>query len=129
MKMFYKFNGKQKALFILTKLMVVVAVILMGILAIYMSGLELPTVESQLSFSLGVILILGLVGLAVLNRIKLLFKRASVGFLVMFLILLCFSYTIDVLLWGTGLIAIPLLIEDVIIMPLWTNFYYNKIGD
>ena len=129
MKIFYKLPPKQKRLFILSKALVILLIIIMGVIAVFASGLELPTIESQLSFSVGVILISLLILLAVLNRIKTLFKKASVGFLTVFVILLCFNYTLDVLIWGTGLISIPLLIDDVIVTPLWMNYYYNHCED
>lgn len=129
MKIFYKLPPKQKRLFILSKAMVILLIIMMGVIAVFASGLKLPTLESQLSFSVGVILISLLTLLAVLNRIKTLFKKASVGFLTVFIILLCFNYTLDVLIWGTGLISIPLLIDDVIVTPFWMNYYYNHCED
>lgn len=129
MKIFYKLPPRQKRLFILSKALVILLIIIMGVIAVFASGLKLPTIESQLSFSVGVILISLLTLLAVLNRIKTLFKKASVGFLTVFVILLCFNYTLDVLIWGTGLISIPLLIDDVILTPLWMNYYYNNCED
>ena len=128
-KMFYKFDSKHKTLYILSKLIIMVLIILMGILAVKLSGLELPTVSEQIKFAGGVVLIIVVVLMALLNRIRTLFKIKSLGFVLTFLILLAFSYTIETLVWSIGLISIPLLIDDIIINPLWINYYYDKVGD
>lgn len=128
-KMFYKFDSKHKGLYILSKLIILLTIVLMGVIAIKLSGLELPTISEQMKFAGGIVLVLGVVLMALLNRIKTLFKIKSLGFVLIFLILLAFSYTIETLIWSIGLISIPLLIDDIIITPLWINYYYDKVGD
>ena len=128
-KMFYKFDSKHKRLYVLSKLLVFIAIIIMGVVAMKASGLELPTVEEQIKFAGGIVLVAVVVLMAMFNRIKALFKIKSVGFVLTFLILLSFSYTIKTLIWSIGLISIPLLIDDIIINPLWINYYYDKVGD
>lgn len=128
-KMFYKFDSKHKRLYVLSKLFVFLAIIIMGVIAVKASGLELPTVEEQIKFGGGIVLVLVVVLMAMLNRLKTLFKIKSVGFILTFLILLSFSYTIETLIWSIGLISIPLLVDDIIITPLWINYYYDKVGD
>lgn len=128
-KMFYKFDSKHKRLYVLSKLFVFIAIVIMGVIAVKASGLELPTVEEQIKFGGGIVLVLVVVLMAMLNRLKTLFKIKSVGFILTFLILLSFSYTIDTLIWSIGLISIPLLVDDIIITPLWINYYYDKVGD
>lgn len=128
-KMFYKFDSKHKRLYVLSKLLVFIVIVIMGVVAMKASGLELPTVEEQLKFGGGIVLVVVVVLMAMFNRLRTLFKIKSLGFVIVFLILLAFSYTIKTLIWSIGLISIPLLIDDIIINPLWINYYYDKVGD
>ena len=122
---FYRMPTKKKWLYILCKIGIMLTVIAMGIIAVFASGLELPTVESQLSFSVGIVMIALVAILALTNRIKTLIKIESLSFVVIFILLLAFSYTIHYLIYAVGLISIPLLIDDMIVSPIWTNYVAN----
>lgn len=122
---FYRMPTRKKWQYVLCKAGIMMAVIAMAIIAVFASGLELPTVESQLSFSVGIVMIALVTVFALTNRLKTLIKIKSLSFVVMFVILLAFSYTIYYLIYAVGLITIPLLIDDIIITPLWTNYVAN----
>lgn len=122
---FYRMSTRKKWQYVLCKAGIMMAVIAMAIIAVFASGLELPTVESQLSFSVGIVMIALVTVFALTNRLKTLIKIKSLSFVVMFVILLAFSYTIYYLIYAVGLITIPLLIDDIIITPLWTNYVAN----
>lgn len=122
---FYRMPTKKKWLYVLCKIGIMLSVIAMSIIAVFASGLKLPTVESQLSFSAGIVMIALVAILALTNRIKTILKIKSISFVIMFIILLAFSYTIHYLIYAVGLITIPLLIDDIIITPLWTNYVAN----
>lgn len=122
---FYRMPTRKKWQYVLCKAGIMMAVIAMAIIAVFASGLKLPTVESQLSFSVGIVMIALVTVFALTNRLKTLIKIKSLSFVVMFVILLAFSYTIYYLIYAVGLITIPLLIDDIIITPLWTNYVAN----
>ena len=124
-KEFYKMPGKLKFGYILYKLLIFVFIIAMGVTAVFASGLSLPTIESQLSFSVGLVLIGIVTLLALSNRLRSLIKIKSVSFITMFLILLAFSYTINYLIYSVGLISIPLVVDDAILSPMWDNYVAN----
>ena len=65
---------RKKWLYILCKAGIMLTVIAMGIIAVFASGLKLPTVESQLSFSVGIVMIALVAILALTNRLKTLIK-------------------------------------------------------
>ena len=122
---FYRMPTRNKWLYILCKVGIMLAVIAMGIIAVFASGLELPTVESQLSFSVGIVMIALVAVLALTNRLKTLIKIKSLSFVVIFILLLAFSYTVHYLIYAVGLVSIPLLIDDMIVTPIWTNYVAN----
>lgn len=125
-KMFLSYDKKDKRKFIFSKLFIFILIGMMGYLATHFSKIELPELKHQLSFSLGWILIVIVVILALFNRLQSLFKIRSIGFLFVFLILLFFRYTIDTLVITIGLITIPLLIDDVVINPYFKYINMNK---
>ena len=122
---FYRMPTRRKWLYILCKIGIMLTVIAMGIIAVFASGLELPTVESQLSFSVGIVMIALVTVFALTNRLKTLIKIKSLSFVVIFVLLLAFSYTMHYLIYAVGLISIPLLIDDMIVTPIWTNYVAN----
>lgn len=112
--MWMKYTNKEKRQFIFAKMFVFVSIILMCILAGYITKVKLPNLESKISFGVGIIII-GIVGLiATLNRLKMIFKVKSVGFIFAFVVLLLLKGTIDFLIWSIGLVMIPLIIDDTV---------------
>lgn len=127
--MFLKYSKMDKIKFILSKLIVFVLIIIMGLLAMHFAKVDLPSAKEKLSWGVGLILIMMIVAFAYLNRLKTLFKIKSVGFLISFVILLLMRVGIDALVWGTGLVAIPLLVDDVIINNYFKYLDLTKYGD
>lgn len=120
--MWMKYTSKEKRRFIFAKIFIFVSIILMCMLAAHITKVELPTFNEKLSFGIGVIMV-GMVGLlATLNRLKVIFKIRSIGFIVTFVILLLLKSTIDYLIWSIGLVLIPLLIDDTIF-----KFYFKYL--
>lgn len=122
-EMFIHYQKKDKRKFLILKSLVLIGIILMALLSLRVSNLKLPTLEDKLSFGIGVIIIIIVVVLAFLNRIKVIFKIKSLGFLLTFIVLLLFSKVIDTLVVGVGLISIPLLLDDLVI-----NNYFKFIN-
>lgn len=128
-KMYLSYDKKDKRKFKLFKLTVFLLIILMGYLSTVFSKIELPSLKDQLNFGIGTILILIVVVLAIFNRLSILFKVKSVGFLIVFLILLFFRYHIDTLVITTGLITIPLLLDDLVINNYFKYLNVTKYWD
>lgn len=128
-KMYLSYDRKDKRKFRLSKLTVFLLIILMGYLSTVFSKIELPSLKEQLNFGSGLILILIVVVLAIFNRLSILFKVKSVGFLIVFLILLFFRYHIDTLVITTGLITIPLLLDDLVINNYFKYLNVTKYWD
>jgi hypothetical protein len=100
----------------------------MAILAAHLAKLSFPTIESQLQWGAGIILVIVIAVFAFLNRIKMLFKVKSIGFLITFIILLLLRVGIDALIYATGLISIPLLIDDIFIVNYFKYLDVVKYG-
>ena len=123
---FFKLSPKHKKWFIINKALVFLALVICLFIAVNMAGVTLPTNESKLSASLGFILIFGVMMLAFMNRISTLFKIRSMGFLVLWLLFLTLDHIIDPLKLAFGLMLIPLVIDDLILHPIWMNIWYNQ---
>lgn len=113
--MFLKYTKKDKKKFIIAKLSIFLLIVLMGYLAIKFAGLNLE-MEEKVAFGSGVILVAIVGTFAFLNRMKVLFKFKSIKFVIAFVIFLLLKVGIDALVWATGLISIPLLIDDIVIV-------------
>lgn len=90
------------------------------------SDIHIPTNVGRLTAGAGFVTTTLLFALAILNRISALFKIKSVGFFFMFLMFLSIKTIIDPLVWTTGLLFIPLLIDDIVFKPIWLNIWYNQ---
>ena len=123
---FYKLNATHKKWYIINKLIVFIALVICLFIAINLAGVSLPTNDAKLSASLGFFLVFGVMMLAFINRIGTLFKVKSVGFFVFWLVFMSLDYIIDPLKWAFGLMMIPLLIDDMILHPIWLNIWYNN---
>jgi hypothetical protein len=98
----------------------------MALIAINMAGLKLPSNESKISATFGFILVGVVLMFALLNRISILFKIRSIGFVILWSMFMLLEYIIDPLKWAFGLMMIPLLIDDMIFKPIWNNIWYNE---
>lgn len=127
--MFIKFDKTDKIKFIIAKTIIFVMILLMGLLAMHFAKVDLPSAKEKISWGLGLTLIGVIVAFAYLNRLKSIFKIKSIGFLVAFVILLLLRVSIDALVWGVGLISIPLLIDDLVITNYFKYIYLTKYED
>jgi hypothetical protein len=123
---FYKLSAHHKKLFIINQIVLFVALLIMALIAINMAGLKLPSNESKISATFGFILVGVVLMFALLNRISILFKIRSIGFVILWSMFMLLEYIIDPLKWAFGLMMIPLLIDDMIFKPIWNNIWYNE---
>ncbi len=122
------YQKKDRKKLILYKSLVIVMIIGAALLAAHINNLSLPTVEEKISWSLGVILIVIVATLAIFNRIKLLFKVKSLGFIFAVVALSLLRVGIDTLISSLWLISIPLLIDDLIIESYFKYLDIKKYG-
>ncbi len=126
LKMFLTYQKKDKIKFLTLKILVLALIVGSLFLAVYLKKIELPTMESKLSFGMGFMIALVVVVLAVFNRIRVLFKIKAIGFVTIFLILLLLKETMDTLIITIGLVTIPLVIDDIIINPYFKYLNITK---
>lgn len=124
--MFLILDKKDRKKFILHKALIIFFTLLMLPLAAHFAKVEIPNIRTGLSLGIGWTLILIIGALAILNRLKVLFKVKSMTFLVAFIIFSLLKVSIDALVYSTGLVTIPLLIDDIIINPYWKVILYRK---
>ena len=126
---FAKLSSKHKTAYIASKASVGLALGAMIPISLSAADVALPTVQSQISIGIGFVGVIAIFLLAMINRISALFKIKSMGFLVIFVIMLALKSSIDILVWSLGLMSIPLLIDDAIITPIWNNIWYKYYDD
>lgn len=123
---FWKLKLKHKKWFLINQAIVIILLIVAAIIAWVITKVELPSNVSKLRASAGWIVSFFVLVLALLNRIGALFKVRSAGFLVLFIMFLGLGSIIDVVTWTLGLMLIPLLLDDIIMRPIWLNIWYNE---
>ena len=123
---FYKLSTKHKKWFIINQIGLFIALFIMFLVALNVAGLKLPSNESKISATFGFILVGIVLMFALLNRISILFKIRSIGFVILWAMFMLLEYIIDPLKWAFGLMMIPLLIDDMIFKPIWNNIWYNE---
>ena len=123
--LFSVLSAHHKKVFVILKLIVFALIILAVFSAIKITNPVIYSDTDRVSLVIGV-MVGALVGvMAMLNRIKTLFKVKFVAFLIIWLLLLCFNMIIDTLIWSIGLVLIPLSLDDLIFLPFWRNVWYN----
>lgn len=128
-ELYYKLPFKKKVGYVISKLAVVLGILGAGIGAIFASGNNVLTVTEKMSVSMGAVMIVIIAAIAGLGKLRSLVKVKSIGLLITFAILWAFQSVIHSLIWAVGLISIPMLIDDIIVNPLWMNYVVNNIED
>lgn len=123
---YYKLNKKHKRLYVFNQFMLFASLIGCFFLALHLCKVDLPTNEERLKIPFGFIMLGFIVLMAFMNRLKALFKIKFVGFLIVFLTALLLQSVIDTIVLGTGLILIPLAVDDLILKVMWRNVWYNE---
>lgn len=123
---FFKLKWKHKKWFLINQSIVMVLLVSALVIAWRVNKVEMPTNLSKLTTSASWIISVFVLIMALLNRIGALFKVRSAGFLVLFLMFAGLNQVIDVVIWTLGLMLIPLLLDDIIMRPIWLNIWYNE---
>lgn len=123
---YFKLNKKHKKWYIIHQVVLFISIMAMMALAGHLGGITLLVKEDMIRVPLGFIII-GIVGLlAMLNRLKSLFKIKFIGFGIVFAAALFLQSVMHVLVIASGLMLIPLFIDDVILQPIWKSIWYNQ---
>lgn len=122
---FGKLSKKHKKIFLLHKLLLFLSILIMTIIAVSITNPEIVETSDKMSFTLGAMIGFSIMILAFFNRLKTLFKIKFVVFLVIWLLLMSLQMIMSTMLWTIGLVLIPLMIDDLIILPIWNNLWYN----
>ena len=122
---FYKLSPKHKKWFVFNKIIILTSLIISFILSLQIEKIEIKTNVQGLSVGVSFIISFIFLILAVFNRIGSIFKIRSIGFIFIFLFVVFLDQILGVLKWTIGLSLIPLLIDDIILLPLWNNLWYN----
>lgn len=124
--MWLKYEKKDKIKFLLIKTIIFISIIGMFFLSAHHNKLTLPKMENKLSWYGGAILIIILFALVMMNRIKILFKIRSIGFLYLFLAFALLQPYIHVVVTTLGLALIPMLVDDIIVNGYFYILNVNK---
>ena len=122
---YQKLSYKHKKRFVLYQILLFVIILVMASIAVGITDPDIANPSDKMSLTIGVTLGLVVVGLAFLNRLKSLLKIKFVAFLIVFLLLFSLQMIMTTLIWTIGLVLIPLMIDDLIVIPLWNNLWYN----
>ena len=122
---YHKLEKKHKRKFVIYQLSLFAVIAIMAIIALWITDPNIVDPADKMSLTIGAVLALSVVGLAFLNRLKNLLKIKFVVFLIMFILLFSLQMIMTTLIWTIGLVLIPLMIDDLILVPLWNNLWYN----
>lgn len=124
----YKLSVKHKKYYFLNKALVMLAIMIAGLVALKIEKLDFPSLsnKAKLEATAGFIMVSIVVVLGLFNRIGTIFKVKSFGFVVFFLMFLFLDLIIAPLKMALGLMLIPMLIDDIIIVPIWKSIWYNN---
>lgn len=125
---FSKLSKDHKRKFIIYQLTLFVFIALMTYIAVEKTDPAVVGDAEQISFSIGLTAMIGLgvMAIAFMNRLKSLLKVKFFVFLTMYVILSSLNMIMDTLIWTIGLVLIPLMIDDLIMLPIWRNIWYNN---
>ena len=125
---FSKMSRIHKRNFIIYQIVLFLMIALMTVIAVNKTDPHISTDADRMSFSIGIgaMIGLGVMAIAFMNRLKSLLKVKFFVFLVMWVLLSSLDMVMDTLIWTIGLVLIPLMIDDLIMLPIWRNIWYNN---
>lgn len=126
---FFRLKPKHKVWYIINKVSVFIALAIAFLVAMNKADIHLPTRESKLTASLSFIILAFIFIMASLNRVGSIFKIKSVGFVIFFFLFLGLEYIITPAKIAVGYMMIPLLVDDLIFLPIWLNIWHNNYAN
>lgn len=123
---FSKLSPRHKKLFIIHQVLLFISIALMIFIAVKVTNPVLIERTEKMSVTLGAMVGILVMALAFFNRLKGLMKIKFVAFLIIWILLMCLDQIMDTMKWTIGLALIPLAIDDLILLPIWRNVWYNN---
>jgi hypothetical protein len=123
---FSRLSIKHKKWFIIHQISLLTALIVLTYIAVAVTNPVIIEREDKMSVSVGAFVGIFIFLLAFTNRIKSWIKIKFVMFLVIWILLLSLQLVMDTMIWAIGLNLIPLMIDDMILLPIWRNVWYNQ---
>ena len=123
---YHKLDSKDKKNFIIHQVVLFLVIILVVTFSINKSDPVMETTSQKISITMGGMFTIGIIVLAVTNRLKKLLKVKFTVFLVIWFILLSLNSIMSTLIAGIGIVIIPLAIDDIIMSAYWNKVWYNK---
>lgn len=123
---YWKLSPKHKRLYALNQILLFASIALMGYIAISVTNPVIVERQDKMSVTIGAMVGLVVIILAFANRIKAILKVKFVAFLIAWVILVSLSKVMETLIYTVGLVLIPLAIDDLILLPIWRNVWYNQ---
>lgn len=124
--MFARLSPLHKKWFVIHQLSLYISLIVLTFVAIGITNPVIVERSDKMNLSVGAIVGLIVLVFAMTNRIKSLIKVKFVVFLFIWIMLMSLDMVMDTLQWTIGLILIPLFIDDLFILPIWRNVWYNN---
>ena len=122
---FSKLDIRHKKMFILHQVALFLVIGMMTYIAVMITNPSVTESSDKMSLTMGATLGISIMILAFFNRLKSLLKIKFVVFLVAWVLLFSLQMIMNTLIWTIGLVLIPLMIDDLILLPLWKNLWYN----
>ena len=123
---YYKLTKQHKKLFVLHQVALFIIIAIMTLIAINVTNPEVSGTSDKMSLTIGATLGVSVMILAFFNRLKSLLKIKFVAFLIVWVLLFSLQMIMGTLIWAIGLVLIPLMIDDVILVPMWNRLWYNS---
>lgn len=123
---YIKLSKKHKKLFVLHQVLLFLTIVVMAWIAVSITDPKVVDSSDKMSLTIGGSLAVGVVILAFFNRLKSLLKIKFVAFLITWVLLFSLNMIMVTLIWAIGLVLIPLMIDDLVLLPLWKNVWYNN---
>lgn len=124
--MWLKYSKKDKVKFLTIKFVILLLIIGSFVLAADVHKLKLPENVNKLGWYGGIITLIILLAAVLLNRIKILFRIRSLGFLILFGVLKLLEQNIEVAVTALGYVVIVLLIDDIVVNGYFYILNVNK---
>jgi len=122
---FSKLSSKHKKIYVIYELLIFLSIAFLTVSAIKITNPAIVESHDKISLTMGAVLGFTIMILAFFNRLKSLLKIKFVVFLVTFLLLFSLQMILTTLIWTIGLVLIPLMVDDLILIPMWRNLWYN----
>ena len=122
---FTALNAKHKKWFIIHQISLLALIGIMVYIAVLKTNPNIVESSDKISLTIGGSLGLMIFILAFFNRLKNLLKIKFIVFLITWVLLFSLQMIMTTLIWTIGLVLIPLMIDDLFLIPLWKNLWYN----